>query len=168
VECLNCGRDIDESLFASGLSYCPYCGQDLTSSRKGADTDRLSFCPYCGRELVAKTNFCPHCGRELLAPGTAPSAKHEAREFIGHTTKAIKSTFGLERRSKKLYKQWAEHADLPSEEIPSLIETTREVPARESRERMKEQNLRFLYILLAVSLLILVIGLTFLIWTLVS
>ena len=165
MECLNCGKDIDESLFPSGLTYCPYCGQDLTSSREGLGTDRLLFCPYCGQELIGRTKFCPHCGKELLKPGMAPSGKHETKEFIGHAADTIKSTFGPERKLKKLYKQWSEHAGLPDEEIPSLLETAREVPAE---RRVKARNLSTLYIVLAVAIVIFIIGLALLIWYLTT
>lgn len=165
MKCLNCGKDIDESHFPSGLAYCPYCGQDLASSREGPDTDRLLFCPYCGQELIGRTNFCPHCGKELLLPSKAPAGKHEAMELIGHAADTIKSTFGQERKLKKLYKQWSEHAGLPDEEIPALLETAREVPAERS---VKGRNLRTLYILLGVTIIIFIAGLAFLIWSLIT
>jgi DNA-directed RNA polymerase subunit RPC12/RpoP len=120
MKCPSCGKDIDESRFSKDLTYCPHCGQDLKAA---GETGRLLFCPYCGQELSAQTNFCPNCGKKLLLD-EKPTGRLRAKAFIERTAKpiakAIRNTFGRERKVRKLYKQWAEFSNLPPEEIPSM------------------------------------------------
>jgi predicted amidophosphoribosyltransferase len=120
MKCPSCAKDIDESRFSLTLVYCPYCGQELKAA---GEAGRLLFCPYCGQELSAQTNFCPHCGKELL-PAEKPAWQPRGKAFIERTAKpiakAIRNTFGRERKIRKLYQQWAEFSNLPPEEIPSM------------------------------------------------
>jgi DNA-directed RNA polymerase subunit RPC12/RpoP len=120
MKCPSCGKDIDESRFSKDLTYCPYCRQNLKAA---GETGRLLFCPYCGQELSAQTNFCPHCGKKLLSD-EKPTGQPRVKAFIERTAKpiakAIRNTFGRERKVRKLYKQWSEFSNLPPEEIPSM------------------------------------------------
>ncbi|UCE97366.1 MAG: zinc ribbon domain-containing protein [Dehalococcoidia bacterium] len=130
MKCLNCNHEIDISIFSQDLSYCPYCGQELGSASIG---EKLQFCPYCGKKLTEQTNFCPHCGKKLALSGRKLHGNQLVRNLIGEkakkvevqaktVAKAIKNTFGRERKIRKLYKQWADFSDLPPEEIPSVEE----------------------------------------------
>jgi len=134
MKCPSCGKDIDESRFSPDLTYCPYCGQDLKAV---GETGRLLFCPYCGQELSAQTNFCPHCGKKLTL-AEKPTGQLRGKAFIERTAKpiakAIRNTFGRERKIRKLYNQWAEYAQLPPDEIPSM-DTLREMSADEKTKK---------------------------------
>jgi len=157
MKCPHCGKDVDESLFPSGLTYCPYCGQNLQSSIREQVLDEISFCPYCGEELSGKTNFCPHCGKELAMHKMAYHHAQESREPVERKAGRI-DIFGMKRKGGKLYKQWAEYADLPPEEIP-IRQVSKDTLVRGERN---EQRLRVLYMSLGVVIVILCGGLTLL------
>lgn len=158
MKCPSCANEIDESLFPAGLVFCPYCGTKLPAG--GQDQDRISFCPYCGQKLDSPANFCPHCGQQLVAAGPAPPAKHEGKEFIVRTAGALKRTFGHERKVRKLYRQWAEYADLPPEEIPKIEQTAIGTP---SVEEGTKQDFRLLYLVLGAAVLFFIVGVVLLI-----
>jgi len=168
VKCPNCGRDIDKSAFAPGLTYCPYCGYNLQSSSEGAETDRMLFCPYCGQELISQANFCHHCGKKLMPTEKKFPGRQKGKHLLERTAKpvakAIRGTSGQKRKIRKLYKQWAEYAELPREEIPPP-ETLREMP---ERKKMRERSPRTLYIVLGVAALILIAGIVILIVTMMT
>ena len=176
MRCLHCGKDIDESLLPSGLTYCPYCGQNLQSSLGERFLNEMSFCPYCGKELSVKAsfcpycgkeldgkvNFCPYCGRELARRIITYEEKQEASKPTDFRAKPIKSIIKIPismRRQDKLYKQWTKYADLPPEDVPSG-EIPRDMPVREG---INLRRLPVLYILLGVCIVILVVGFTLLI-----
>jgi DNA-directed RNA polymerase subunit RPC12/RpoP len=124
MKCLNCGREVDKSLFPEDLTYCPYCGQEMGTASIG---ERLQFCPYCGQKLLTQTKFCPHCGKKLVFTGTrfdVHDIQQMGKDFIDKKAipiaKAIRNKFGRERKIKKLYDQWSEFSELPPEEVPSV------------------------------------------------
>ena len=177
MKCSNCSKEIDESRFPSGLAFCPYCGESMVEPNQ--DEPRISFCPYCGGQLTTSTAFCPHCGKQL--PQT-PEAEHEheqtahnpkshiladSKEFIGHTADVFKKTFGQERKTRNLYKQWAEHSELPIEEIAALEETARYAPIdRHLTQEMGQPERRqipVLYVVLALAVLIILTGIILLV-----
>lgn len=57
TECTECGEQI-----APGDSFCPNCGQELTSD----ESDVLSACPECGRVVEPTDNYCVSCGENLV------------------------------------------------------------------------------------------------------
>lgn len=135
MNCQNCGRHIDESLFPQNLVFCPYCGQNLRSASE--ETERLSFCPYCGLELSEQTTFCPHCGKKLKAGEKRFSGQKTGKALLGQgkvflkqvikpTARAIRNAFSSEKKTHKLFEQWSEYSELPPDEVPS-IETLREM-----------------------------------------
>ena len=143
MKCLNCGREVDKSLFPENLTYCPYCGQELGTASIG---ERLQFCPYCGQKLVTRANFCPHCGKKLLLTGPrldAHNIQQIGKDFINKKAipiaKAIRNKFGQERKIKKLYQQWSEFSELPPEEIPS-IDNLRQMSAEEKAKRHQQPD----------------------------
>ncbi len=132
MQCPNCGRNIDESLFPQSLAFCPYCGQDLLPVSQ--ETERLAFCPYCGRELPDQTSFCPHCGKQLEVSEKRLSGQKVGKVFLERLervakpiVKAVRDAFSSEKKTRKLFQQWSEYAELPPDEVPS-IETLREMP----------------------------------------
>ena len=168
MKCPHCGNEIDESRFPAGLSFCPYCGDSLPAGEQ--EEDKLLFCPYCGQELFAHTQYCPHCGKEL-APATAPSPAaadadadapklHETKEFIGRAASSIKGTFSKDRKIKKLYKQWAEHSDLPPEELAALEQAALEKPPADASRR---PNPWVMYLVLAAAVIIIFVGIILLV-----
>ena len=147
MKCQNCGKEIDGSLFSPDLTYCPYCGQEM---RAAGEAGRLQFCPYCGQKLLAQTNFCPHCGKKLLPAETKPAGEQTYKDLIEEkaklveekaktVAKAIRNTFGRERKIRKLYKQWAEFAELPPEEIPSM-DTLKQMSAEEKAKKYSQPD----------------------------
>ena len=56
--CPHCGRPLPAE---RGVTFCPYCGENLTVRR----------CPACSTELEAGWRFCITCGREVDAPAAA-------------------------------------------------------------------------------------------------
>ena len=129
MQCPNCGRNIDESLFLESLSFCPYCSQDLKPVSQ--EVERLAFCPYCGRELPNQTSFCPHCGKQLKVSQKRLSGQRVGKAFLERAvkpiTKAVKSVakvvrdaFSSGKKTRKLYQQWSEYAELPPDEVPSI------------------------------------------------
>jgi predicted RNA-binding Zn-ribbon protein involved in translation (DUF1610 family) len=129
MQCPNCGRNIDESLFPESLAFCFYCGQDLKPVSH--ETERLDFCPYCGRELPEQTSFCPHCGKQLKVNEKRLSAQKLSKVFLERATrpliKAVRDAFSSEKKTRKLFQQWSEYAELPPKEVPSM-EALREMP----------------------------------------
>ncbi len=129
MQCPNCGRNIDESLFPASLAFCPYCGQDLKPVNQ--ETERLAFCPYCGRELLDQISFCPHCGKQLKVSEKRLSGQKISKVFLERAAKpivkAVRDAFSSEKKTRKLFQQWSEYSELPPEEVPS-IETLREMP----------------------------------------
>lgn len=166
MKCPHCGNEIDESRFPAGLSFCPYCGDSLPAGTQ--EEDKLLFCPYCGQELFAHSQYCPHCGKELApavpapAPDTADDDDGEApklretKELIGRAASSIRGTFSKDRKIKKLYKQWAEHSDLPPEELAALEQAALEKPPAEARQR---PNILVMYLALGAAIAIVIIGL---------
>lgn len=59
--CPHCGRPLPTD---RGVTFCPYCGENLTVRR----------CPACGTELDAAWRFCITCGREVDTPAAAAGA----------------------------------------------------------------------------------------------
>lgn len=152
MECPNCSRSIDESHFPQGLAFCPYCGQDMKSVSQ--EKERLMFCPYCGHGLSEPAKFCPSCGKKLK-----PTPKKFSGQKVGSilleraakpVAKAVKETFGPERKTRKLYQQWAEYSDLSPDEIPSM-ETLREI----AREKQARGRLRR-YLIISIAILIII------------
>jgi ribosomal protein L37AE/L43A len=167
MKCPHCDNEIDESRFPAGLSFCPYCGDELPAGER--EEDKLLFCPYCGQELFARTKHCPHCGKELASATAEPSPasttndtlEHsETREIIGRAASSIKGTFSKERKIKKLYKQWAEHSDLPPEELVALEQAALEKPPV---EESRKQNLWVMYLALGAAVLIIFVGIILLV-----
>lgn len=136
MQCPNCGRNIDESLFPQSLAFCPYCGQDLLPVSH--EPERLAFCPYCGRELPDQTSFCPHCGKQLKVSEKRLSGQKVGKAFLERVAKpiikAVRDAFSSEKKTIKLFQQWSEYAELPPDEVPS-IETLREMPEGTGTER---------------------------------
>ena len=160
MKCPHCGNEIDESRFPAGLSFCPYCGDSLPTGQQ--EENKLLFCPYCGQELFARTKHCPHCGKELgpvettVADDTDNTPKHhETKEMIGRAASSIKGAFSKERKIKKLYKQWAEHSDLPPDELAGLEQAALETSLAETNQK---QNIWIMYIVLAVAIIIIAVG----------
>jgi predicted RNA-binding Zn-ribbon protein involved in translation (DUF1610 family) len=56
--CPHCGRPLPAD---RGVTFCPYCGENLTVRR----------CPACSTELEAGWRFCITCGREVDDPAAA-------------------------------------------------------------------------------------------------
>lgn len=147
MKCLNCEHEIDQSIFSQDLVFCPYCGQKLGLASVG---EKLQFCPYCGKKLTEQTNFCPHCGKKLALFEGKSHSNQPVRDLIEEkakkveeqaktVAKAIKNTFGRERKIRKLYKQWAEFSDLPPEEIPST-EELEEMSNEEAKEESQPSD----------------------------
>ncbi len=136
MQCPNCSRNIDESLFPQNLAFCPYCGQDLLPVSQ--ETERLVFCPYCGRELPDQTSFCPHCGKQLKVSEKRLSGQKVGKVFLERAAKpiakAVRDAFSSEKKTRKLFQQWSEYAELPPEEVPSM-EALREIPKVERAKR---------------------------------
>lgn len=151
MNCQNCGRAIDESLFPQNLVFCPYCGQNLRSASE--ETERLSFCPYCGLELTEPTSFCPHCGKKLKASEKRLSGQKVGKAFIERAAKplarAVRNAFSSEKKTQKLFKQWSEYSELSPDEVPSM-ETLREMT--EARQA-KGNSRRYLIIGIAVLII---------------
>jgi predicted RNA-binding Zn-ribbon protein involved in translation (DUF1610 family) len=59
--CPHCGRPLPTD---RGVTFCPYCGENLTVRR----------CPACSTELEAGWRFCITCGREVDEPAAAGSS----------------------------------------------------------------------------------------------
>jgi predicted RNA-binding Zn-ribbon protein involved in translation (DUF1610 family) len=59
--CPHCGRPLPTD---RGVTFCPYCGENLTVRR----------CPACSTELEAGWRFCITCGREVDAPAGVGSS----------------------------------------------------------------------------------------------
>lgn len=166
MKCQKCNNEIDESQFPDGVTFCPYCGDQVTSQSSNGEV--MLYCPYCGQQLLSRSQFCPHCGKQLAidegatveeeAPPSTPGK--DAVEIIGRAATTIKKQFGSERKMKKLYQQWAEHYDLPPEEIPNFDQqqTSTPSPADEPRSPYKSQNMMILYLVLAVALVIIAVG----------
>ena len=129
MQCPNCTRSIDESLFSASLTFCPYCGQNLKPN--GQENGRLAFCSHCGREQFAQTNFCPHCGKQLKVSEKRFSGHKVGKAFLEQVAQPIikvaRDAFSSEKKTRKLFKQWSEYAELPLKEIPSM-EALRETP----------------------------------------
>jgi uncharacterized protein YbaP (TraB family) len=111
--------------------------------------------------------YCPHCGKELApaeataAPDTDITPKHhETKEMIGRAASSIKGTFSKDRKIKKLYKQWAEHSDLPPEELAALEQAALEAPPVEANQK---QNLWVMYLVLAAAVIIIFVGIILLV-----
>lgn len=147
MKCPSCNKDIDESVFSTDLTFCPYCGGKIETINKSA---RLQFCPYCGQKLTTQGNFCPNCGKMLSHADGKPDSEHLTKDFIGEGAKtvekgaitvvrAIRNTFGRERKVRKLYQQWAEFSNLPPEEIPT-IEELKDMSAEEKGRENKQIN----------------------------
>ncbi len=100
MKCHSCGKEIDESSFSTGLTYCPYCGHELEAAR-------LQFCPYCGQKLAAQTNFCPHCGKKLALAKKKPIVEQTVKDFIEEREKQLSS--GQKRNSKLNLAPWGNH-----------------------------------------------------------
>ena len=136
MQCPNCSRNIDESLFPASLAFCPYCGQDLLPVSQ--ETERLAFCPYCGRELPDQTSFCPHCGKQLKVSEKRLSGQKVGKAFLERVAqpivKAVRDAVSSEKKTRKLFKQWSEYAELPPDEVPSM-EALREMPEVERAKR---------------------------------
>lgn len=164
MRCPKCGKDIDESLFVSPLTYCPYCGQNLETSGGEDAGEEMLFCPYCGRELAGKVNFCPYCGRELVRQVTTYEDKQVDSKPADFEAEPSIETPSIEapapkRRQDKLYKQWTKYADLSPEDTPS-----RGIPrVKPVREWMNLQRFPVLYRVLGVCVVILFVGLVLLI-----
>lgn len=56
--CPHCARPLPAD---RGVTFCPYCGENLTIRR----------CPACSTELEVEWRFCITCGREVEAPVAA-------------------------------------------------------------------------------------------------
>ena len=142
MQCPKCGRGIDGSLFPAGLAFCPYCGQNLLSISK--ETEGLTFCPYCGRELLDKTSFCHHCGKELKVSKKKLSVQKVSRVFLKRLAqpigKAVRDTFSSNKKTRKLFQQWSEYAELPPDEVPSM-ETLRKMPEKMRAKRSPRRYL---------------------------
>ena len=97
MKCLNCGREIDKSIFSQDLAYCPYCGQELGSASIG---EKLQFCPYCGKKLVEQTNFCPHCGKKLALFEGKPRSNQLVRDIIEEKAKKVEEQAKIVAKAK--------------------------------------------------------------------
>ena len=133
MKCPSCNKDIDESIFSPDLTFCPYCGEKL-------EVTGLQFCPYCGQKLTIRSSFCPHCGKKLAFAEGKADGEQLVKDFIQEkaktAAKAIRNTFGRERKIKKLYQQWAEFSNLPPEEVPT-IEELKKMSAEEKAKQHK-------------------------------
>ncbi len=166
MECPKCSEEIDRSIFSSDVAYCPYCGQDLNS---GGPAVNMSYCPYCGQELVAGARFCPNCGRKLaLKPRrriVRRFREEEGDEAAGPRQPLYKKIFdslaknlamilSSERKTRRLYGQWAEYADLSPEEIRALEAQT------EMSDEWKRREQRMRIAVIAGVILVVIIALT--------
>lgn len=159
MRCPHCGRDIDESTFPPPLSYCPYCGENLSGTEEA--TEGMLFCPHCGKELPGRVNFCPYCGGEIARRITAPPHMLEDSQPAEYRAKPIIEV-PPERKKKidKLHKQWMKYANLPPEAAPST-ETPKEKPVRRDVPAGRERDLQrlpVLYILLGLGIVIIIVG----------
>jgi hypothetical protein len=80
--------------------------------------------------------------------------------MIGRAASSIKGTFSKDRKIKKLYKQWAEHSDLPPEELAALEQAALETPPVEANQK---QNLLVMYAVLAAAVIIVFVGIILLV-----
>lgn len=162
MDCPKCGEYIDRSIFASDVTFCPYCGQDL---KQAPPPVTLSYCPYCGQELVPGARFCPNCGKKLslkvkrqdgvLAVGTADYQGGPPfwRKALDSTARLLTYLFTSERKTRRLYDQWAEYADLSPEEIKAL-----EAQNEMSEEwKKREQVLKITVIAISVLIVLIVV-----------
>ncbi len=158
MNCQNCGRDIDESLFPQNLVFCPYCGQNLHSASE--ETEKLSFCPYCGLELSEQTSFCPHCGKKLKAGEKRLSGQKVGKAFLEGAVKplarAARNAFSSEKKTQKLFKQWSEYAELSPDEVPSM-ETLREMAEAERAQHSRRYLVVTIAAVIVIALIILLI-----------
>lgn len=159
MRCPKCGGDINESLFPSPLTYCPYCGQNLEAGTGEQASKEILFCPHCGKELGGKVTFCPHCGGELARRIATREDKQATSKFAGFRARPIIKIPIPMRRQDRLYRQWTKYADLSPEDVPSG-EVPRDMPAREG---LNLQRLPVLYIILGLCLIILFVGFALLI-----
>ena len=142
IKCPHCSSDINQADYSKDLTFCPYCGGDLSVPVQSGPP--LSFCPYCGGEITPGMKFCPGCGKEIPVPRhreetlseTVPQ-QHQKGVILGGASKAVKSVFSADRKSKKLYQQWVDNAGLSPDDIPSFDDegiVTTEPPSQNSIE----------------------------------
>lgn len=117
----------------------------------------MPYCSNCGTKLTSEMLFCPQCGNKLTIPKAG--VKGDKRDDYSTEAEAKKpETIPRGIKKSKLYKQWAEYAGLPFEEIPSTKPPT-EMPAKREGN---QQYSTVLYILLGLIILMLCTGLVFL------
>lgn len=122
----------------------------------------MPYCPNCGNEVTDEMLFCPRCGNKLMTPkagftDTTDTKPHDyTTETKAKKPEAIPS-HGI--RKGQLYKQWVKYSSLPDEEIPSK-KAPRDMPVRREGNKLSPS---LLYLLLAVTLIILCAALVLLI-----
>jgi rRNA maturation protein Nop10 len=167
MDCPKCGEYVDRSMFNSDVTFCPFCGQDLNEALPPVS---LSFCPFCGQELIPGAVFCPKCGKKLAVkakrrekqqcspntyhvyddePSSGPSWFQKTADSV---TRFLTYMFSSERKTRRLYGQWAEYANLSPEEIQAL-ETQTEMSDDWKR---KERNLK-IALIAGLSLIVIII-----------
>ena len=68
--CRYCGNQLPDG---RPVTFCPYCGQNVTIVR----------CPACNTELDISWRFCVTCGRTMDGPPSGPSAGPSAGTSTG-------------------------------------------------------------------------------------
>ena len=170
MKCPKCSRDIDQSQFPKGLVFCPYCGDNIASSRK-EKVSGVAFCPYCGQELSDHMKFCPNCGKEMpvVKEPEPEETEHKDHEIIDRAASAIKSTFGQDRKKMKLYKQWVEHSGLPQDDMPKVEEGAPEAPVVERRQGSgQRQQIPTVYMVLGAAIILFIVAIVIVVITFFS
>jgi hypothetical protein len=72
--------------------------------------------------------------------------------------KAVRDAFSSEKKTRKLFQQWSEYAELPPEEVPSM-EALREIPKVERAKRSPRWYLavRIAAVIIIVLIILLII-----------
>lgn len=158
MKCSKCARDIDQSQFPKELAFCPYCGNNLATTRKESASS-VAFCPYCGQELSGSMKFCPNCGKEMpvVQKPEVQETKQKESEIIDRAAGLIKSTFSQDRKNMKLYRQWVEHAGLPQDDIPKSEESIPEASVVERRPG-QQQRIPLIYMVLGVAIILFIVA----------
>ncbi len=167
MECPKCGEYVDRSMFASDVTFCPFCGQNLKTPPPPPVT--LSYCPYCGMELLQGARFCPDCGKNLVVktkkkehhPEDYSSSYDYDKSYKGPSflkrsfdsiARFLTVAFSSERKMRRLYSQWAEYADLSPEEIKAL-----EAQTEMSDEWKRRERLLKIIVLSGIALIIVIV-----------
>ena len=145
MDCPKCGEYIDRSIFASDVTFCPYCGQELVPGAR--------FCPNCGKKLSLKVKRLDSGSASGTADYQHTGGPSFWRKTLDSTARLLTYLFTSERKTRRLYDQWAEYADLSPEEIKAL-----EAQNEMSDEwKKREQVLKIAVIAISVLIVIIVV-----------